>query len=196
MRTRTFSPEEKEEIRLKMIEAGLPLLKENGLTHMSITKLTSSVGIGKSTFYNFYGSKEEFVHEMLNYNRKKILEKLKLGLNGKEKYTKEESIKIIREIIASANNIYQHFSQEDELALKRMHEKNGTAYLDLEHEKCVINKIFSVMEGVKKELDYAVIANVIKIIVFTSEQKKLLHESGYERTQEVLIDVLIKMIFE
>ena len=179
-----------------MIEAGLPLLKENGLTHMSITKLTSSVGIGKSTFYNFYGSKEEFVHEMLNYNRKKIFEKLKLGLNGKEKYTKEESIKIIREIIASANNIYQHFSQEDELALKRMHEKNGTAYLDLEHEKCVKNKIFSVMEGVKKELDYAVIANVIKIIVFTSEQKKLLHESGYERTQEVLIDVLIKMIFE
>lgn len=196
LRTRTFSSEEKEEIRLQMIEAGLPLLKEKGMTHMSITKLTASVGIGKSTFYSFYDSKEAFVEDMLKHQRKKILEKLRTGLCGKEKYTKEESIKLIRGMITSANNVYQHFSQEDELALQSMHDKNGTPYLDLERERSVIDRICSMMEGVKKELDYAVIANMMKIIVFTSEQKKLLHESGYERTQEALVDALIQKIFE
>ena len=60
-----FSEEEKEEIKQKMIEAGLPLLREKGIIHMSITKLTEAAGIGKSTFYNFYETKEDFVQEML-----------------------------------------------------------------------------------------------------------------------------------
>lgn len=196
MRTRTFSDEEKESIRLQMLEAGMPLLKEKGMIHMSLTKLTEAVGIGKSTFYRFYGSKEEFVEDMLNHQRRKFMEHLKSGLQGKEKYSKEESMEIIRKMISNANNVYQNFSQEDEIALQKLHMKNGTPYLNLNHEIQVIQCLTSMMEGVKVDLDYAVISNIMKIIVFTSEQKTMLHEVGYETTINLLIDLLLQSMFE
>lgn len=196
MRTRTFSEEEKDQIRKQMIEAGLPLLKEHGMLHMSITKLTAAAGIGKSTFYNFYASKEEFVEDMLKYHRRKIMEQMKSGRRGEEKYSKQEAKNLLHKLIIEANNLYANFSMEDEIALKNLHEKNGTQYLNLEHEKNIIQSITSHMEGVKADLDYAVISNLMKIIVFTSEQRALLHPEGYETSMDMLFHLLLDNIFE
>ncbi len=196
MRTRTFSEQEKIEIKQRMMDVGLPMLREKGITHMSINKLTSAAGIGKSTFYNFYASKEEFVNEMLGQYRKRMLEGILAGLNGREKYSCEEGKEMIRSMILNAEHLYQHFSIEDELALKKLYEKNGQTYLDLGKEKKVIDFIAGIVEGVKKELDYAVISNLMKIMVFSSEQKELLHESGYGRTLECMVELLLDLIFE
>lgn len=196
MRTRTFSEEEKTEIKKKMIEAGIPLLKENGMIHMSITKLTEAAGIGKSTFYSFYSSKEEFVEDMLDYHRKSILAMIKDGLNGKMKYSAEESKNIIRTMIFRAENMYRSFSGEDEVVLKKMYDRKGVPYLDLAKERQVIDYITSMMEGVRAALDYAVIANLMKMIVLSSEQRELLHESGYVRSIEKIVDLLLEEIFE
>lgn len=196
MRTRTFSEEEKKEIKQKMKEVGMPMLKEQGLIHMSISKLAEAVGIGKSTFYSFYSSKEEFVEDMLADNRKQLLESLQAGLQGKARYSIEESKAIIRNMIMDADNVYQNFSLEDEIALKKMYEKNGVSFVNLEKEKHMIDYIASMMDGVKKNLDYAVIANIVKIIVFSYEQREMLHESGVERTMDKMVDILIDLIFE
>lgn len=196
MRTRTFSEEEKKEIKQKMKEVGMPMLKEQGLIHMSISKLANAVGIGKSTFYSFYPSKEEFVEDMLADNRKQLLEDLQAGLQGRERYSIEESKAIVRKMVMDADNIYQNFSSEDEAALKKMYEKRGIPFVDLEKEKRVIEFITSMMDGVKENLDYAVIANIIKIIVLSYEQKEMLHESGVERTMDIMVDLLIDSIFE
>lgn len=196
MRTRTFSEEEKEEIKQKMKEVGMPMLKEQGLIHMSISKLAEAVGIGKSTFYSFYPSKEEFVEDMLADNRRQLLESLQAGLQGRARYSLEESKAIIRNLVLDADNVYQSFSSEDEAALKKMYEKKGVPFVDLGKEKRVIDFITSMMEGVKENLDYAVIANMIKIIVFSYEQKEMLHESGFEKTIGKMVEVLIDLIFE
>ncbi len=196
MRTRTFSEEEKTQIRQKMKEIGMPMLKEQGMIHMSIGKLADAVGIGKSTFYSFYPSKEEFVADMLTDYRKQLLQSLQEGLQGADKYSVEESKEIIRRLVRNADNIYQGFSFEDETALKRMCEKKGEPFLNLDKEKDVIDFFTSRMEGVKKHLDYAVIANTIKIIVLSYEQRDLLHESGLERTMDTMLELLLNQIFE
>ena len=196
MRTRTFSEEEKEEIKRKMKEIGLPMLKAEGLTHMSISKLAEAVGIGKSTFYSFYSSKEEFVQEMLADNRAQFLETLRIGLNGRKKYSNEESKEIIRKMVQDADCVYQNFSLEDEIALKKMSEKKGVPFIDLEKERRIIDFVTSMMDGVKENLDYAVIANTMKIIVFAHEQKEMLHASGFERMVNQMVDLLIDLIFE
>ena len=99
-------------------------------------------------------------------------------------------------MVMDADNIYQNFSSEDEAALKKMYEKRGVPFVDLEKEKRVIEFITSMMDGVKENLDYAVIANIIKIIVLSYEQKEMLHESGVERTMDIMVDLLIDLIFE
>jgi len=52
------------------------------------------------------------------------------------------------------------------------------------------------MKGVRKNPDYPVIANLVKIIVLTSEQKMLLHKEGFERTEKLMIENLLQQIFE
>lgn len=57
MPIRVFDTDERERLRERMLEAGIPLLREYGLTHMSVEKITTAAGIGKSTFYNFFDSR-------------------------------------------------------------------------------------------------------------------------------------------
>ena len=73
MPIRVFSEDEKKEIKAKMFEAGISLIKEYGLTHASVTKITDAAGIGKSTFYNFFESKELFVIALIRYEREKAM---------------------------------------------------------------------------------------------------------------------------
>ena len=63
MAKRVFTEEERVEYREKMLDAGFDLLKQYGMTHMSVAKITEAAGIGVSTFYNFFSSKEEYVYE-------------------------------------------------------------------------------------------------------------------------------------
>ena len=66
MAKRVFTEEERAEYREKMLDAGFDLLKQYGMTHMSVAKITEAAGIGVSTFYNFFASKEEYVYEVLD----------------------------------------------------------------------------------------------------------------------------------
>ena len=85
MAKRVFTEAERTEYREKMLAAGFDLLKQYGMTHMSVAKITEAAGIGVSTFYNFFPSKEAYVYEVLQYRRKMIPELIKMALNGKEK---------------------------------------------------------------------------------------------------------------
>lgn len=87
MPVRVFSEEEKEEIATKMYEAGMRLIREYGLTHASVTKITDAAGIGKSTFYNFFKSKEIFVIQLIQYERKKAMQQIEDLLKGRKKLT-------------------------------------------------------------------------------------------------------------
>lgn len=196
MRTRTFSEEEKIQIKERMLEAGMPLLKEYGITHMSITKLTKAVGIGKSTFYSFYSSKEEFVNEMLRYNRMKFLTSFEQKLMGRAKLTREESKVFFKELFLHMNEIYGSLSAEDERKLFDADCNNNINPVDLNREIPIMQKLFSYLEGVRENPDYAAISNLMKLIVMGMEQKYLLHESGYEEMQEQLINTMLNMIFD
>lgn len=55
---RGFSDEERDRIRTELLEAGRRLFTQYGLEKTTIADLTDDVGIGTSTFYRFFDSKE------------------------------------------------------------------------------------------------------------------------------------------
>ena len=57
MSPKLFDLKEREEARIRMLDEGFRLIKEHGMTHASVDKVTKAVGLGKSTFYNFFPSK-------------------------------------------------------------------------------------------------------------------------------------------
>ena len=69
MSPKLFSIAEKEKLRETMFLSGLELLRTYGMTHMSVEKIAAAAGIGKSTFYNFFLSKEDFVLQLIEFNR-------------------------------------------------------------------------------------------------------------------------------
>ena len=194
MSPKIFSIAEKEQLKETMFYAGLELLKEHGMTHMSVEKITAAAGIGKSTFYNFFLTKEDFVLQLIEFNRSRFWNAVKEMLGEREKLTVSESKQVLREIINNNDSVYQYLTPEDEKKLADAMPDKGMADIDEETE--TLNRLFAMFEGVRADADHAVISNLLKILAMTAENRTMLHESGYHRTQEKLFDLLFDCVFE
>ena len=195
MPPRVFTEEEREKLRISMLEQAIPLLEEYGLVHMSVDKITKKVGIGKSTFYNFFSSKEEYVSYALEYNRKKALDELDKKFPPGKKMKPAEVFQMWFTTLLSSNSIYKKFSAEDERAIYEADKARGKE-VSLARETYVAKRLMVHMEGVREDLDVALLANYIKLIVLAYENSYMFHESAMERMQDELKIRLIDLIFE
>lgn len=195
MPTRVFSEEEKEDLKLQMLEAGFPLLKEYGMTHTSVSRITEAAGIGVSTFYNFFKSKEAYMYELIQYHRKKLIPTL-IGedvMTGKRKLGREDAAKFLWAMIDEEVSIYAHMTLEDEV---KLFDAVPGLLPDIRKESQIADGLFAYLDGVRKNPDYAVIANMIKIFVITAQSRKELHAEGYVRTMEWMVERILDLIFE
>ena len=117
MPPRVFTEEEREKLRELMLDQAIPLLEEYGFKHMSVDKITKKVGIGKSTFYNFFNSKEEYVSYALEHNRKKVFAELDKKFPPEKKMKPADVFNMWFTTLLSSNTFYKKFSAEDERAL-------------------------------------------------------------------------------
>ena len=194
MSPKIFTIAEKEQLREQMFYAGLELLKAHGMTHMSVEKITAAAGIGKSTFYNFFMSKEDFVLQLIAFNRSRFWKVVAEMRGNREKLTVAESKQVLREIINNNDSVYQYLTPEDEQKLAAAMPDKGAADIDEETE--TLKRLFSMFEGVRADADFAVISNLLKILALTAENRAMLHESGYQRTQKKLFLLLFDCVFE
>ena len=193
MPVRVFTEEEKKDIQKKMFEAGFTLIKQNGLTHTSVEKITDFAGIGKSTFYNFYTSKEEFVIDLIAYERNKAMQMIKEKLNGRPKLTVEESKTLIRMIIYSQDSIYQYLKAEDVQKLYPAMKKKGMIQSDLDSD--VPAYLLSIFEGIRSDADPRIFLNFIRILALAVSQKDTLRQDVLDQTLELMFDKLFSYLF-
>lgn len=115
MARRTYSEQEKEQIREALLTTVTQCIIEKGLVHTSIELLCRNVGISKTFFYSFFPSKEELVLEALCCQRPKLLHEAQ-SLMDKPNLSWRESIRIFLKKCCYAT-------------------KNGIAILSLEEEQ-------------------------------------------------------------
>lgn len=195
MPIRVFSEEERDKLKRMMLEQGIPLLEEYGLKHMSVDKITKRVGIGKSTFYNFFDSKEDYVNQALELNREKMLSEIDKMFPDGKKIKPAQLYGMFFNTMLSDNTFYSKFSAEDERALYEADKRRGKD-VSLDRETAVGMRIFSHVEGVRDDLDIALIANYIKLIVLAYENEYMFHDAAMERMQSEIKYRLIDLIFE
>ena len=174
-----------------MLETGFALLKEYGMTHMSVDKITSAVGLGKGTFYHFFDSKEDFVYQLIEHQRKKFWGYMEMLKDGREKMTEENGKLLLRGIILHEDSVYQYLSMNED---KDVNDKCGQVP-NLEEEAEILRFLFDNIENVRVEPNYGVISNLLKIMAMAAESKKYLHESKYEETLDSLFGLLFREIF-
>lgn len=115
----TFTDEEKENLREQMLEAGFPLLKQYGMTHTSVAKITQAAGIAVGTFYSFWKNKEAYMADLIGYHRRKLMPVLigEDALTGKKKLGREDARRYLYAVIDEKISIYPHMTLEDEAKL-------------------------------------------------------------------------------
>lgn len=193
MAKRVFTEEERAEYREKMLAAGFDLLKQYGMTHMSVAKITEAAGIGVSTFYNFFPSKEAYVYEVLQYRRKTIPDLLRMALNGKEKAGPAEARTYLKFMIDENYSVFPSLSPEDEKRLVEMLPEQAAP--NQQKEMQIANQFIAVMEDVRPNANMTLVANLIKIYVLGAEGREILHEAAYEETMERMRDLILYEIF-
>lgn len=193
MAKRVFTEEERTEYREKMLAAGFDLLKQYGMTHMSVAKITEAAGIGVSTFYNFFPSKEAYVYDVMEYRKRMIPVFIKKALNGKEKAGPAETRNYLKIMIDEDYSIFPSLSPEDEKRLLEMLPEQVRP--DLQKETRTSMMFFQQMEGIRPDVNIALVTNLIKIYVLGAEGRELLHDAAYEETMERMRDVIIYEIF-
>lgn len=195
MPIRVFSQEEREEIRVKMLDAGFPLLKEYGMTHTSISKITKAAGIGVSTFYNFWKTKEAYMTELISYYRIKMLPLMvdEEVLSRNRKLSRIEVKKYFQALVDENISIYPHMTLEDEYKLVN---SSNSFKPDIEKETTIAKELFSYFENVRDDIDFGLVANLTKILAITAESKAELHEGAYDKTIDKIIDMILDLIFK
>lgn len=193
MAKRVFTEEERAEYREKMLDAGFDLLKQYGMTHMSVAKITEAADIGVSTFYNFFASKEEYVYEVLQYRRRKIPELIRIALNGKEKSGPAETRTYLKMMIDERYSVFPSLTPEDEKRLLEMLPEQVRPDLQKETETSI--QFFQHMEGIRPDVNIPLVANLIKVYVLAAEGKEMLHQKVYEVTMDRMRDLILYEIF-
>lgn len=195
MPIRVFSEEEKERLKNKMLEAGFPLLKKYGMTHTSVSKIAEAAEIGTSTFYNFFGSKEEYMAELIVYHRARMMSELVPPdvLCGKRKLGRSDAKSFLFAMIDREQSIYPYMTLEDEALIMQ---NTGAFAPDIEKETGISDRLFSMLEGVRRDIDAGVTANLVKIFVLAAEARQELHSSAYDKTMDILAETVLDIIFE
>ena len=193
MAKRVFTEEERAEYREKMLVAGFDLLKQYGMTHMSVAKITEAAGIGVSTFYNFFPSKEAYVYDVLQYRRKIIPDLLRMALNGKKKAGPAEARTYLKFMIDENYSVFPSLSPEDEKRLLEMLPEQATP--NQQKEMQIAKQFIAIMEDVRPDANMTLVANLIKIYVLGAEGREILHEAAYEETMERMRDLILYEIF-
>ena len=193
MPVRVFSEEEKKEIKEKMFTQGMELIKEYGLTHTSVSKITERAGIGKSTFYNFFPSKEMFVIELMRYERQKAMDYLNELLRGRDKMTKEEAKGFLKIVIFHQDSIYQYLSEEDLDTLYPAMVESGQIENDLNSDTPQF--LLDHMEGVTPKADPRVFLNFLRIMALAVSQKEALQQDTLNETLELIFEAMFRYIF-
>jgi len=187
-----FTEEERLALRTAMFEKGFELLKKEGITHMSVEKITAACNLGKSTFYNFFDSKEDFVTQLIEYRRSKAMQTVRDRLGSRTKMSLSEGKQLLRQMACSSDSIYRYLKPEDIGKLQK-----NASYLhapDLEEESALLAELFSYIEGIRENPDYAMIANTMKMIALVTEEKEMFHPEVYGRSVDSLYQILFELI--
>ncbi|MCU4800555.1 TetR/AcrR family transcriptional regulator [Halobacteria archaeon HArc-gm2] len=188
-----FSDEERERIREALMDAGRDLFARYGLQKTTVADLTDPVGIGTSTFYQFFDSKDDLYVEILEAEEEAIAERV-VGSSFEATDDPQEAIErflhaIFEEI--ETNPLIRTLLVEDEL------DRLEAQYSPAEQERNRREELAFMLpyverwqdEGRLRDGDAEAIAGAIRALPFLT-----LHQDDVGENYDAVRDVLIEAV--
>lgn len=199
-----FSDAERDRIREDLHRVGREQFSRFGLERTRIEDLTDEVGIGTSTFYQFFDSKEMLYLSILARERERVESELDEAIADVTDVRAEVRLTIERFLEELASNpLYYRLLIDDELRALRTslpddvlaaHHREGMAATDDRIERWIADETFRADDPERLQA-------MFRLLGFTIAARSELFEPAgavalYEDAQALLVDVVVDGLFE
>lgn len=190
------NPQDYEKMRTRILDTTHEMIKQYGIIHTSIDKITKAVGMGKGTFYHYFSSKEMLICALIEKQGTDSLRHFQRILNGREKMTAREGKEYIKFVINREDTVYRYLTQDYLKKLEEAIPEKAEAIRPGKRSDTVA-LLLSHIEGVRKDVDVQLIAELLKVysVAFLHWDEELLLPPKRE-TGEIVYPHLFRMIFE
>lgn len=186
-----FSEQEREIIRMKLLNAGIEELENKSYRNIAVDSLAAKVGIAKGTFYNFFPSKEAYFYAVMQFVKDKNRNELKELVFG-EKVQKDEIVACLYHRYTKIKTVYDYFSPEEMKIIVRKLPNGDEADDSVEFAEWICGKL-SVSEKAKKA---KVIVNMCNIMAMAASNRDMLEPCAYEETILIFCNTIADYIFK
>lgn len=184
-----FSEEDRESIRKNLLENGRAMLERKSYKDISVAEIAEESGIAKGTFYNFFGSKEEFFYEVMLLIRDNNRNEL---LKAAEAPSKEAIYKVMYKRYTTTKTVYDYFTPEEmKIIFRRLPGKTQEAD---ENSVELAQKLISVCTD-SKNVKAEVVVNLMNIAASAAANREFLIEKHYRETISVLANAIADYIY-
>jgi AcrR family transcriptional regulator len=198
-----FTDEERDRIREELHRAGRELFTRFGLERTRIEDLTDEVGIGTSTFYQFFDSKEALYLSILVEERERVAAELAAELEAAPDVRAEVRLTIehfLEEL--SSNPLYYRLLIEDEI--RTLHGQLSEEIVAEHHREAMAAHDDHVhrwgSDPAFRADDAERLQGLFRLLGFTIAAREELFEPAgavdlYESSQDLLVDVVVDGLF-
>lgn len=189
-----FPLKQRQQIHTELLKTGIQLICEKGVRKLTIDEVTQRVQIGKGTFYHFFTSKELFVYEAIMFSKEAVLKKINEAVEKYGALDRQAVDELLSHFsLLGQNNIISSLSMEDEIWLSK---KLPPEYiLDPPKEEKIMDLLFQNMKDIRSDIHSHVVANMIKIMAITVENRNFLHEDVIAENMNILKDSFLDYLF-
>lgn len=187
-----FTEDNKEDLRIKLLDNGFNMLKTGGLSAVNIDKLTVNTYIAKGTFYNLFENKSEFIYHMMIHERNRAKDNLLSHLNDNGKLTKDSLRDYLLWLSAENPNVFAYLTDSEK---KRLVASWSDKYIEDENnDSKTMHTIISLLDNPSKNPDWKLACNYMKLIAVSLTMEKVFIKENYNNMIASLIENIITLL--
>ncbi|CDK40335.1 TetR/AcrR family transcriptional regulator [Halorubrum sp. AJ67] len=202
-----FTNEDRKRLRRELIEAGHDYFTRFGFDRTRVSDVTSEVGIGTSTFYQFFDSKEALYLTVLLSERERLFETLESAMVAAET-PREEAEMILRTTLGEVrtNPLIRRLFVGGEIRRLESQLDGATYEGDLTSEQFESPTTFKRVlqqpdEWVEHDEvwidDPDVVRGLMRSVLFVTQARNtpIIPDDSYEAIEEALIETIVAGLF-
>lgn len=187
-----FTDENRDEIKINLLDKGFKMLKKSGLSGVNIDVLTTNTYIAKGTFYNLFENKPEFIYHMMIHERNRSKEKLLSYLNSSGKLTKDSLRDYLKWLSAENPNVFAFITDAEK---KRLILSWSDKYIEDENnDSKTMHMLISLLESPRKNPDWKLACNYMKLLAVSLSTKKVFIKENYFAMIDSLIEQIVNIL--
>lgn len=182
-----------------MYKKAVQLIKEKGITHLTIEDITQATQMAKGSFYHYYSSKEIFLYEVIKRNEIYFYQNMLLEISKKikanNKKEKEEITQVFIKYFLEEECLFAYLMPEDqEYLLRRLPDE--VTKKEMNKSQANYQMISEMLNLKNKEDNYATLSYLMEGLQAILRSSSTYGEAGRKRAAAKIVNAIADFFME